>query len=37
MFGPAYFPRAVSYEHKMLMKLTTGANVAKLFSSSLRV
>jgi hypothetical protein len=33
MDGAAYFARAVSYKCKMFMKLTTGVNAIKLFSS----
>ncbi len=36
--APPYFPPAVSYAHKMFIKLTPGANVMKLFyGRSIRV
>jgi hypothetical protein len=34
MGGLPYFARAVSYKHKMFIKLTTGVKAAKLLSSS---
>jgi hypothetical protein len=37
MNGPAYFVKAVSYKHKMFMKLTTGVYAIRLFSLSLMV
>ncbi len=33
MNGTAYFATAVSYNHKMFMKWTTGTNVIKLFTA----
>jgi hypothetical protein len=34
--GTSYFAKAVSYPHKMFMKLTTGAFTIKLFTVQIK-